>query len=72
VVFIALSADSRPHFTTIAEFIPSLQEEITPLFRNVLMVCAQEGLIGQQMFAVDGCRPTRTRWDRPAGSASAT
>ena len=56
VVFIALSADSRPHFTTIAKFISSLQEEITTLFRNILMVCAQEGLIGQQMFAVDGCK----------------
>lgn len=56
VVFIALSADSRPHFTTIARFISSLQEEITTLFRNILMVCAQEGLIGQQMFAVDGCK----------------
>jgi transposase len=56
VVFIALSADSRPHFTTIAAFISSMKEEITPLFRNVLMVCAQEGLIGRQMFAVDGCK----------------
>jgi transposase len=54
VVFIALSADSRPHFTTIAAFISSMKE-ITPLFRNILMVCAQEGLIGRQMFAVDGC-----------------
>jgi transposase len=56
VVFMALSADSRPHFTTIAEFVSSMKEEISPLFRNVLMVCAQEGLIGRQMFAVDGCK----------------
>lgn len=56
VVFMALSADSQPHFTTIARFISSLKDEITPLFRNVLMVCAQEGLIGRQMFAVDGCK----------------
>jgi transposase len=56
VVFMALSADSRPHFTTIADFISSLKEEITPLFRNVLVVCAQEGLIGRQMFAIDGCK----------------
>ena len=55
VVFMALSADSGPHFTTIAEFISSMHKEITPLFRNVLMVCAQEGLIGRQMFAIDGC-----------------
>ena len=56
VVFMALSADSRPHFTTIAEFVSSMEEEIAPLFRNVLMICAEEGLIGRQMFAIDGCK----------------
>ncbi len=56
VVFVALSADSRPHFTTIAEFVSSMRKEILPLFRNVLMICAQEGLIGRQMFAIDGCK----------------
>lgn len=56
VVFMALSADSHPHFTTIAGFISSMGEEITPLFRNVLLICAQEGLIGRQMFAIDGCK----------------
>ncbi|MDI6809970.1 MAG: IS1182 family transposase [Candidatus Eisenbacteria bacterium] len=54
VVFMALSADSHPHFTKIAEFISSMEEEIVPLFRNVLMICAEEGLIGRQMFAIDG------------------
>jgi transposase len=58
VVFMALSADSHPHFTTIAEFISSMAQEITPLFRNVLMVCAEEGLVGGQMFAIDGCKIT--------------
>lgn len=56
VVFMALAADSHPHFTTIAAFISSMTEEIAPLFRNVLMLCAQEGLIGKQMFAIDGCK----------------
>lgn len=56
VVFMALSADSHPHFTTIARFISSMDEEITPLFRNVLLICSQEGLIGRQMFAIDGCK----------------
>jgi transposase len=56
VVFMALSADSHPHFTTIAKFISSMDEEITPLFRNVLLICAQEGLLGRQMFAIDGCK----------------
>jgi transposase len=56
VVFMALSADSHPHFTKIAEFISSMEQEIAPLFRNVLMICAQEGLVGRQMFAIDGCK----------------
>ena len=56
VLFMALSADSHPHFTTIAHFVSSMTEEITPLFRNVLLLCTQEGLIGKQMFAVDGCK----------------
>jgi hypothetical protein len=54
----ALSADSHPHFTTIAKVISSMEEEIAPLFRNVLMVCSEEGLIGGQMFAIDGCKIT--------------
>jgi transposase len=58
VVFMALSADSHPHFTTIAKFISSMEEEIAPLFRNVLMVCSVEGLIGGGMFAIDGCKIT--------------
>ena len=52
----ALAADSHPHFTTIAGFIASMKDEITPLFRNVLVICSQEGLIGKQMFAIDGCK----------------
>ena len=40
--FIALAADSHPHFTTIAGFIASMKDEITPLFRNVLLICSQK------------------------------
>jgi transposase len=56
VVFIALSADSAPHFTTIAHFIATLDREITEIFRNVLLVCDEAGLIGKEMFAVDGVK----------------
>ena len=38
----ALAADSHPHFTTIAGFIASMKDEITPLFRNVLLICSQK------------------------------
>lgn len=56
VVFMALSADSAPHFTTIAKFISRQQDEIVSIFRDVLLVCDEQGLIGKQMFAVDGVK----------------
>ena len=56
VVFMALAADTRPHFTTIADFISSMEEQIISVFRDVLTVCYAEGLIGKRMFAVDGCK----------------
>jgi transposase len=56
VVFMALSADSTPHFTTIANFVSSLSAEIVRIFRDVLLVCDEAGLIGREMFAVDGVK----------------
>ncbi len=56
VVFMALSADSQPHFTTIASFIAKLDGEIVSVFRDVLLVCDELGLIGREMFAVDGVK----------------
>jgi len=56
VIFMALSADSRPHFTTIAEFISGNSEQIADLFGQVLMTCDALGLIGKEMFAIDGCK----------------
>jgi transposase len=56
VLFMAISADSQPHFTTIAHFIATLDREITKIFRDVLLVCDEAGLIGKEMFAVDGVK----------------
>ena len=56
VVFMALGGDSRPHFTTIAEFISTMGEQIGDVFTEVLSVCYTAGLIGKRMFAVDGCK----------------
>ncbi len=56
ILFKALSADTQPHFTTIAEFISTMEKEITPLFRKVLLICDEMGLIGKEMFAIDGCK----------------
>jgi transposase len=56
VVFMALSADTRPHFTTIAGFVAELEQEIVELFRDVLLYCDELGLIGKEHFAIDGCK----------------
>jgi transposase len=56
VVFMALSADSRPHFTTIAAFVSQLEHEIVSLFGDVLLYASELGLIGKEHFAIDGCK----------------
>jgi transposase len=56
VIFMALSADTRPHYTTIADFISSQDQETVKLFLEVLLICDEMGLIGKEMFAVDGCK----------------
>jgi transposase len=56
VIFMALSADTQPHFTTIAGFVSQMEGEIVALFRNVLLICDSQGLIGRDMFAIDGCK----------------
>jgi transposase len=56
VTFIALSGDSAPHFTTFADFVSTLGAEIEPLFKEVLLICDRQGLIGREMFAIDGVK----------------
>lgn len=56
VVFIALTRDSAPHFTTLASFIRSCSDEIAALFAQVLYLCDRQGLIGRDMFAIDGIK----------------
>lgn len=56
MTFIALCGDTAPHFTTIAHFISTLGEEIAHVFAAVLAVCDHEGLIGREMFAIDGVK----------------
>ncbi len=56
IIFIALSANTKPHFTTIADFISSMDKEIVQLFLQVLLVCDEQELIGKEMFAIDGCK----------------
>ncbi|WP_409525170.1 transposase [Nitrincola sp. MINF-07-Sa-05] len=45
VLFMALSDDSQPHHSTIADFISRMDEVIAPLFTHVLLVCDRLNLI---------------------------
>ena len=56
VVMMALSANSRPHFTTIAQFVRELGPVMMDLFVGVLLYCDELNLIGKEMFAIDGCK----------------
>ncbi len=52
----AISGDSAPQFTTIAKFIRELGDEAAAIFAQVLLICDRQGLIGRQMFAIDGVK----------------
>jgi len=56
VIMMALSADTQPHWTTIAEFVSSSNEQIVRLFQEVLLVCDSMGLLGKELFAIDGLK----------------
>jgi len=56
VTFMALSCLQCPDHSTIAAFVSCMKDEILPLFRDVLLVCEEEGLLGGTLFALDGCK----------------
>lgn len=56
VTFIALSGDTQPHFTTIAGFVSTLADDIARVFTQILYLCDRQGLIGREMFAIDGVK----------------
>ena len=56
VVFIAASGDTQPNFTTLAAFVSELGNLTAKLFALVLTVCDRQGLIGREMFAIDGVK----------------
>lgn len=56
VLFVALTGDAKPHFTTIADFISRSRDAIASVFAQVLAILGKEGLIGRDMFAIDGVK----------------
>jgi transposase len=56
IVFIALACGQAPDHSTIAAFVCSMQNYILPIFRDILLVCDQENLLGGTQFVIDGCK----------------
>jgi transposase len=56
IIFKALSCDTVPHFTTIASFVSKHPKQIEELFEQILLVCHEQGLLGNELFAIDGCK----------------
>ena len=56
VLFMAISGDSQPHFTTLAAFVSDMGDLTAKLFAQVLLICDRQGLIGREMFAIDGVK----------------
>ena len=56
IVFMALSGDTQPHFSTIAAFVSGHSAAIKQVFTEVILVCDRQGLIGREMFAIDGVK----------------
>src|SRR5688572_1479881 len=56
IIFMALSADSQPQFTTIAEFVSSNAEAITVLFRDLLLICDELDLVSRALLPIDSCK----------------
>ncbi|MFC4876645.1 IS1182 family transposase [Microbulbifer halophilus] len=56
IIFKALSCDAVPHFSSIASFVSGYPDAIESVFEQVLLVCDQQGLLGNELFAIDGCK----------------
>jgi len=52
----ALAEDTEPDHDTIATFVSTNSEAVKDLFVQVLLQCAELGLINGEMFAIDGCK----------------
>jgi len=52
----ALACAQKPDHSTIVAFVSSMKDEILPLFRDILLVCEEEGLLGGTVFTLDGCK----------------
>jgi transposase len=56
ITFMALACGQTPDHSTLAAFVASLKAEITSLFRDILLICAEQDLLGGSHFALAGVK----------------
>jgi transposase len=56
VQFMAISGAAHPHYSTLASFVSGLGEAVSKVFTQVLLICNRQGLIGRELFAIDGVK----------------
>ena len=56
IIFIALSYGHAPDHSTIAAFVSSMQNEISSIFSDILVVCDELDLLGGTHFSLDGVK----------------
>jgi len=56
IIFKVLSCDTAPHFTTIAHFVSGYSDAIEDLFEQIVLICDEQGLLGHELLAIDGCK----------------
>ena len=56
VQFMAISGAAHPHYSTLASFVSGLGETMSEVFTQVLLICNRQGLIGRELFAIDGVK----------------
>jgi len=52
----AMACGQTPDHSTIAHFVSSMQDLILSVFRDILLVCEKEGLLGGTSFSLDGLK----------------
>ena len=52
----ALCENQTPDFTVIADFVSGMTEQIKQVFINILLVADEMNLLGNTVFALDGCK----------------
>lgn len=56
ITFMILSEHTKPDHGTIAGFVARMDAEVVKIFTEVLKLCQECGMIGGEVFAVDGCK----------------